>query len=563
MPLLYFVLLLSCLVFFHELGHFLVAKLSGVKVLTFSIGFGPAIIKKRFGETEYRFALIPLGGYVKMYGDEPDFDPAAGKRVGKAAEREEPEAEPGPKEDAHRAFNARPLWQRTLIVLAGPVFNLILPFIIYLLVFLTHTDMVPATIGEAIDGGPAAEAGVESGDLVTAIDGKPIRYWWELEEIISRSPDKDLEITLDRDGNSRTATVHVEGRDQMKLQQMNLVDREGRIQIVPIHARPEVWVRSGSQAQRAGLSTFDRVVDVDGRDVVSFAQFYRAISDGSAHKVTILKNEPAGEAGHVRLGLLSKETEIELPAGAHLDIASAQMAVYDVEPGSPAADLGLSRGDRIVTLDGFGFPFWYLMEVHLQQFVEEKHKLTWENESGLHQTEFSLLPSTEKGDFNEERQVVVFGGYNYAGYGAPAPIPNEDRLAYAAHFTWVETLDAYRITLYSVAGLVGGKVPLKEMGGPILIYDMASKTTEYGWEYFFRMMVWLSLSLGFINLFPVPILDGGHLMFFAIEAIIRRPIPIRVREIATLVGLVLIVLLMIVVFKNDIVRSWGGWFGGL
>ena len=239
------------------------------------------------------------------------------------------------------------------------------------------------------------------------------------------------------------------------------------------------------------------------------------------------------------------------------------MAVHDVDEGSPAAELGLTPGALIVTLDGYEFPFWFLLEGHLQGYSGDSHSIKWEDADGVHDDEFTLTTQTENGDFNVEREVVVFGAYNHSLIGMPALVDNDRRLAYSLHQTWKSSYEAFRITLYSVGGLVVGSVPMKEMGGPILIYDMASKTEEHGWEYFFTIMVWLSISLGLINLFPVPILDGGHLMFFAIEAIIRRPVPLKVREIAAYIGLVLILLLMVVVFKNDIMRNWdniSGWF---
>ncbi len=568
MPFVYFILLLSALVFFHELGHFLLAKLFKVKVLTFSIGFGPALLKKTLGDTQYKIALIPLGGYVKMYGDEPNYDPKQGRRASKPGAPEgsskEPEATPDTPitpEDPGRAFNAKPLWQRSLIVLAGPVFNLILPFIIYFLVFSSHADMVPARIGEAIDGGPAAKAGIRSGDRVVEIDGQPIHYWWELEEIITRSPDRDVDIVVERSGSVATFKVPVEGRDEIKLPHVNLTDREGRIHVVPVHARPEVWVRPNSSSHQAGLRTFDRIAAVDGLPVESFGQFMELVSDGREHALTILRESPVATVGHARLGTLAPPFDLVLPAGGNQDLRSAQMAVQSVDPDSPAEQIGLTPGAVIVSLDGYGFPFWYLMEMHLKNFVDVPHDIVWEDAAGEHKAQFTLTAQTEKGELKEDRQVVIFGAYNTSSFGTPASIPNDHRLGYAAHFTWTETMEAYRITLHSIAGLVRGQVPMKEMGGPILIYDMAAKTEQYGWEYFFRMMVWLSLSLGFINLFPVPILDGGHLLFFGIEAAIRHPIPIRVREIASLVGLILIAVLMIVVFKNDIMRNWGNFFG--
>lgn len=577
----YFMLLLGGLIFFHELGHFLLAKAMGVKVLTFSIGFGPALVKWTWGDTEYKLAAIPLGGYVKMFGDEMGdeiADKALGISVPDTKEEAVAEGEAVPPEVysleekkaaqeaaeyEQYAFNSKPLWRRTLIVLAGPAFNLILPFFVFFFMFLSHSELPSTYLGTVKEGGPGWEAGLRSGDVITKINGEEVSYWWQLEEGVNSSIDTEMAITVQRGDKSFDTAVTPEEVENVRVRQLDLIDREGRIQVVPNYVRPLLWIRPGGKAEKAGLRHWDLITHVDGKKVDSFVDVQRALDDEAEHSVVVVREEPLGQVGHAFFNRYGTPLTVQLDAGAGKGIESAEMVVHHVDEGSTAHKLGLKAGDRILSLDDDVKPLWFVFEGYLADKVGDTHELVWENDSGQHTDTFTLAPKTIKGEFNEDRQIVVFGAYNHSDHRAPDWIANDARLAYAAHHTWMQVYDAYRITFLSLVGLMAGRVPLDTMGGPILIYDMASRTEDLGWEYFFGIMVLLSVSLGVINLFPIPILDGGHLVFFLIEAIIRRPVPIKVRTIASYVGLFLILLLMVVVFKNDIARNWDkitGWF---
>ena len=556
MSFVYFILLLGGLIFFHELGHFILAKAMGVRVITFSIGFDPSLISKKFGDTEYRLAAVPLGGYVKMFGDEVGED-VGDKALGIKGDEEV-------EDDPERAFNNKPLWRRTLIVLAGPVFNLLLPFIVFFLVYLTYTELLPSYIGAVKKDGPAWNAGIRSGDTIVKMDGEDVDYWWQMEERINSSVGTEIEVELARGDGTFTTTVVPEEIEIVKLKQVDLVDREGRIQVTPVYVRPMVGVREASPVHSAGLRNWDLVVAVDGEKVKSFADMRERLAVAGSHALDVLREETLGNLGHALFSQFGDPLELTLEGPVpDSDLYEAEMVVHHVDDGSGAARVGLESGDRIISLAGHEFPLWYIMETYLADHVGDSHELVWEDAEGRHTTEFKLTQLTVKGEFNEDRRIVKFGAYNHSSVGSPEGLKNNSLCAFAAHQTWKETYEAYRITLWSVAGLMAGKVPIEDMGGPILIYDMASRTEEHGWEYFFRIMVWLSISLGIINLFPIPILDGGHLLFFAIEAVIRRPVSVKARQVAAYIGLVLIGMLMIVVFKNDIARNWdsiSNWF---
>lgn len=543
MSVVYFILLLGGLIFFHELGHFIAARLSGVRVVTFSIGFGPALLKKKWGKTEYKLAAVPLGGYVRMLGDEPD-------SVVPMSERGE-------------AFNYKPLWKRTFIVIAGPVANLILPFIVFFFLFLTHTKLLPAYIGTVKVGGPAWTAGLRPGDLVTEIGGKRIEYWWQLEAAVNKSIGKEIEVKARRGGEELTFKVTPEEVFDVREPRLNLTVREGRIQVIPWYIEPLVAVDPGSPAESAGLADWDRVLSVDGKPVATYSAFESAVKSPGKHLLRVVREKPVGYVGHSFFNVYSAPFDVMLDGGADLGLTDAEMVVHRVDKNSAAERVGLLPGDRILSIDGETFPLWFVMESYLAEHVEEEHEISWWNGKEVQKGTFSLKPITEKGEFNEERKVVIFGAYNHSVLGVPDHIPNGSPLAYASRQTWDRTIDAYRLTIASVKGLISGEVPISDMGGPILIYDMASKTEVHGWEYFFTIMVLLSISLGVINLFPIPILDGGHLIFFAIEGVTRQPVSLKIRQIAAYIGLAIIVALMVVVFRNDIARNWdtiSSWF---
>ncbi|MEW6501237.1 MAG: RIP metalloprotease RseP [Thermodesulfobacteriota bacterium] len=350
-----FIIVLGLLIFVHEFGHFLFAKLFGVKVLRFSLGFGPKLFGKQVGETEYLVSAFPLGGYVKMYGENP------GDEV-EAAE-------------AGRAFNEKPLWQRFCIVAAGPVFNLLfavlLFFLIYALVGLPKP--IPGTkIGQVAPDSPAAKAGIVAGDVIRAIDGKPISEWEQISEIVRQGNGAPVTLILQRGSESVTVT---------------------------------------------GTPTRQEVKNIFG--------------------------EKVGER--------------------YL--------------------LGISRSEELI--------------------------------------------------FEKVSLLTALG----AGFS--------------------QTWNLIYLTLLSLLKIIQKVVPASELGGPILIAQLAGQQMEAGWMNLVYFMGLLSVNLGILNLFPIPILDGGHLLFFTVEGIMRRPLSMKTRELLQQIGLVLLISLMFFVFYNDIMRLIG------
>jgi regulator of sigma E protease len=346
-----FIIVLGVLIFVHEFGHFLVARLCGVGVEKFSLGFGPRIVGRKIGLTDYRISAIPLGGYVKMVGDEPDAEV--------------------PPELLPLSFTHKSLPRRFLIVAAGPVFNLLLAVVIFFVLFLVSgTFILQPTVGKITPDSPAARGGLSSGDRIIAIDGRPVDTWEEMAGLITGSGGRSLVLTVRRDGQALELTVTPEQRKTRNI---------------------------------FGEETSRYVIGITS----------------------------AGDAKAVELGPLDAMTQ-----------------------------------------------------------------------------------------------------------------------------SVVQTYEITRLTILSVVKLVTGSVSAKTLGGPLMIAEMAGQQAKEGTSNLVFFIALLSINLAILNFLPIPVLDGGHLMFFTIEAIMRRPLSLRAREIAQQAGIFILILLMIFVFYNDITRMF-------
>ncbi|MDP6395431.1 MAG: RIP metalloprotease RseP [Desulfobacterales bacterium] len=344
-----FIVVLGVLIFFHELGHFLVARYFGVGVEKFSLGFGPRIFGKKIGITDYRISAIPLGGYVKMVGEEPDaeIDPA----------------------DVPISFNHKHVFKRILIVAAGPFFNFLLAVIIFFGIFqISGIYILKPSVGRVAETSPAQRGGLAKGDLIVAIDGTPISNWQEMAKMISKSNGKTLLISVRR-GEST----------------------------IDLNIRPEL---------KPGKTIF-------GEDIDRYLIGITALGD-----------------------------------------------VY-------AKELNL-----------FGA---------LGESLTQTYKIT-------------------------------------------------------------------ELTIISIIKLIQGTISTKTLGGPIMIAQMAGEQAKAGAGNLVFFIALISINLAILNFLPIPVLDGGHLLFFFIEAAIGRPVSIKMREIAQQIGIFILILLMIYVFYNDIVR---------
>jgi regulator of sigma E protease len=541
--LVYFLLMVGVLVSVHELGHFIAAKALGVKVLRFSLGFGPAIARIRGPETEYQIGVVPLGGYVRLFGEDPS-DPVS------EVERD-------------RSFSDKPLWRRLVVVFAGPAANLLCPVVIYFAFFLGHHELPAAVIGDVFPGGPAQSAGIEPGDRVLEINGTPIRYWEELEQVVDGNAGTALRMKLRRGGQDLWSWV-TPRRHTMRSRNGERSE-QGLIGITQAPFRASVGVLdTTSPAARAGLVTGDRVISVDGEPVESYSTLVAALkSHPRRAPVAYLRPRSAGfgfadirlEEAHIA-DLVSETTRGKDPLRG---LASAEFFVAKVDPESPAARAGLRAGDLITALDGVRVTHWLLLDQALQADSDRSFRLSYLRAlpgGGVEERQATLRQEHRRvvDEYGQPHDQLEFGASNDFRPGVGEMIPIQGRLAYAFGHAVDRTGETTVLMARGLASLIRGQVPHDTVGGPIMMYRMASVSGAKGWDAFLMMLALISINLGLINLLPIPILDGGHLVMFAIEAVRRRRLSARVREAVVMAGLVVIVSLTVLALRNDIVR---------
>jgi regulator of sigma E protease len=539
-----FIVLVGVLIFVHELGHFLFLKMFGVKVTRFSLGFGPALLRLRRGETEYRVSAVPLGGYVKMLG-------------------EDPQDEIGP-EDQGRAYHQKPRWQRAVAVLAGPAFNLTLPLPITFAFFAAQQTLPPATIGTVLAGSPAAEAGLLSDDVVVAVDGDPIRYWGELHDRVSESAGHPLKLAVERD--RRRVELAVTPERHLARDRPGIAREVGRIGISPRFSLPQIGIESGdSPAAQAGLRTFDLVIAVNGRRTARWADLERMLrtSRGQVMRITYLRAEDAPPFADVRL--LRPASAVVVPdpivesggtrGGWRTGMEPADLYVSSIVPGSPAARVGLRPGDRILRFDHEPVVHFESIELELEAQPSKEFHIAWRTPDGtLREGTFRQQLRTVRDDYGQDVEVRVFGARHRVPWRTYDPIPIEGRLAYATGQTLSTTADIVATMAMGFVHIARGDVPRDSVGGPIMIFYAAGVSAGKGLYEFLWMMALISINLGLLNLLPIPPLDGGQLLFVLIEAARRRPLHGTTRAVAHYAGLVLLIALMVFALHNDAMR---------
>ena len=437
------VVVLGVLIFVHELGHFLVAKRSGVGVLKFSLGFGPKLVGVKRGETEYLVSALPLGGYVKMIGEDPSDESA------EAA-------------DPARSFSRKTVGTRAMIILAGPLANLLLPVVIFWGVFtLVGQPYFLPIIGTPEKDSPAALAGLLPGDRVEALDGARIERWNEVEAAVQESSGRPLSLTVKRE--DRTFAVRLEPRAVATRDLFGQETKMWDLGLHPLLSTVIGQILPGHVAEQAGLKSGDRIVALNGTPVAEWEQLAKII--------------------HASPG---KVVRLTVERGGHR---------FDVEVTPRATKQRSASGEEEIGLIGIG-P------------APESQYLRLNPAS-------ALVAGVKK---TAELSVLIVQGF---------------------------------------VKLMQAKISPKTIGGPILIGQMAGEVVQRGPIELLSFTALLSINLAILNLLPIPILDGGHLLFSLIEWFRGKPVSLRKREIAQQVGLVLLIGLMVFAFYNDISRLLG------
>jgi regulator of sigma E protease len=451
-----FLFVLTIVVFFHELGHFLVARWCRVRVLTFSVGFGPELFgfNDKHG-TRWKVSAIPLGGYVKFFGDEnaasvPDQDKL--EQMSDAERRE--------------SFFHKPVPQRAAIVAAGPIANFILAIVIFATLAMVFGKQVAVPRIDAVTPGTAAAAaGFKPGDLVVSVDGKPVEGFSDVQRIIAVSPRRPLTFVIDRGGGEQvTLNATPEQREERdrrfgNVQRLGVLDISG-----PIMPARVVTIQPGSPAANAGFEAGDRVRKIDGKPVATF-----------------------------------------------LDLR-------DIVAASPerALEFEVDRGGRTISLRAT---------------------------PGVH------IEKERSGATKRVGQLGIQGGYEPADtrsihYGPVSAVVN------GVSETWF----VIERTMSYIGGIIMGRESADQLGGPIRIAQVSGQVATAGFVALIHLAAVLSISIGLLNLFPIPLLDGGHLLFYAIEAVRGRPLSDRAQEYGFRFGLAVVLLLMIFATYNDLLH---------
>ncbi|OEU75983.1 MAG: RIP metalloprotease RseP [Desulfuromonadales bacterium C00003068] len=427
------ILMLGVLVFIHELGHFCVAKLAGVKVLKFSLGFGPRLVSKSWGETEYLICLIPLGGYVQMLGegvadDESDLS----------------------EEDLQRSFSNKSLLRRMAIVAAGPVMNLLLPLLLLPIAYMvgvnipTFLDESPC-VGYVVADSDGQRAGFIAGDCILTVNGAAVSSWTETDKALIPSVGSELQMNVERKGEQLTLALPAENTSLEGLQSLGLLPYQDAV-----------------------------------------------------------------------IGTLS--------------------------PKMPAEMAGLQEGDRIVRINSIHIGSWYELHTVIQELAGDEAQFEIvRDEDHLNVV---VAPKFDDGHKMWLVGITPLQHYEMKRYGLVA----------ATKIGFERTFELVELTLVFLQKMVSGHVPANNIGGPIMVMQIAGQAVQTGLSTILTVLSFLSIQLGILNLLPIPILDGGHLFFNFVELLWRKPLSLRAREVLQQVGLGLLLMLMILAFYNDIVR---------
>lgn len=559
MDLVFFVLLVGALVLVHELGHFMAARLFGVKVLTFSLGFGPAIVKLRGRETTYQLGLLPFGGFVKLL-QEP-----ARNRTDK-----EPSVSIAP-EDRPRTYEAQPLVRRALIALAGPTMNLVVPVFLFFAVFLEPSKQLPPTIGLVVAGSPAHGLLVP-GDRVLAVDGVAVDTYADVHAKIARSPGTKITMRVSRfdpiTKAEKTVDVIVVPRPAIETRELGVTQTVGRLGIGASPLAAAIGVPSpSSPAARAGLRTFDVVTHVGGVPTPRFVDLERRLRENVGTSVPVNYLRPSAlpvPEGSPLLELAVYEARVavlapEIPAEgddllARTGIEPTDLYAASVPEGSSEWRAGLRPGDRMRTLDAAPVQSWQTMVEDLIAGADRTREVGYSREGKLMTGVLRVRKEEWVDSAGQHVERYVFRTTHWTPMVPPALVDEPAPVRTAIRRAFGETAHVVRFLASGAVRLVQGKLTVRAISGPITLYDVAGRAGARGARDFLWVMALISINLGLLNLLPIPTLDGGQLLFLGVEGVMRRPVPIRVREMLSFLGFLMLVGIMILAVVNDLRR---------
>lgn len=539
-----FVILLGILIFVHELGHFLVARFCNVRVEVFSLGFGKKILSYKRGDTVYCISLIPLGGFVKMFGEQGSEHVLTD-------------------EDRKVAYSHKTPWQRIAIVLAGPLMNFFFAVAVFAGIAQVGEETRAAVIAAVTPGSAAAQIGLQAGDKILEVNSTPVRSYEEFQKQLNLNKDSSVQAVLeDSTGQKKTLSLAVTSAENPNI--FSLEKRLGQIEgLEPYALSSTVAVLADSPAYKAGLRTGDQIVSINGVAVNRHSQIEAALKQESKADLSIAVERPSAEmvdgkpATSTKLSFTVAAASLSgVNSAAAFGLDNTELYLEQVVKDSPAFKADLMKYDKIVSINSTPIVKWEDISSTIKAFDGKEALSIVVNRDGA---EIMKKITPQVTELNN-----AFGGIEkrYTIGITPLVIYADPELTTVKAASPIEalikgttrTIDISVMTVMSFVKLFQGQVSVKNVGGMVSIGKAAKDSFEMGAQAFFMTMGILSVSLFILNLLPIPVLDGGHLVFYTIELIKGSPLSLRKMEIAQQVGLALLLGLMILAQYNDIVK---------
>ena len=528
---------LGFIIFIHELGHFYAAKRCGIKVNTFSLGFGPKLFGIQRGETDYRISLLPFGGYVQMEGESPTEQTGA----------------PG-------EFASAPIGSRAFVVAAGPVVNLLFGVLVYWFVFGTgiNTDSArliggltglplgekeTIQIGWVAEDGPGAIGGLLPGDTIISVNGDPISHWAMFQTRVFTSANRPLDLVVERNGKRKFLSVIPDAEPSIR----------GDIGIIRVSSRTEPiisHVEEGSLAAQIGIQVGDQLESINGKKLHNVPYFgygvWHASEDWRNGKYQALYQNINENQDAVTLGIRRDDASLTLELPVHWQVKAS------IQDDSIAENAGIQDGDVLVTLNGASVENATLY-AELRALASHPIEVGLMREGSLKTVTLAadgVTPplSTDGALFGLAWQTSL-SGMEFAAKTAPLPDYNVfTSFGKGVEATWLTFTTVGR----TLQQLIGGEVSPKHLAGPIGIANATSRMFDrVGFSSVLFFIGFISINLCIVNLLPIPIADGGQLLFFAVERIRGRPMPRRAQEIVQQVCIVLLIALFLYITWFD------------
>lgn len=532
-----FVTLLGILIFVHELGHFLVARMCGVRVEVFSLGFGKKLFSYKKGDTTYCISLVPLGGYVKMFGEQN------GDVVSDA--------------DRPHSFTHKTVWQRIAVVLAGPLMNFFFAVFVFSLISEMGEESRAPIVAEVEANSAAAQMGLRSGDKVLEVAGEKVRSYEEFQKVLNVKKGLTIGAVVESASNEKKMlTLQVASTKNPNI--FSLDDMIGSIEgIQPVAMATLVGVNPHSEAAHLGFKTGDEIIEANSKKISKWSELNSLYNkkEKLSLKVQRIVNADTEEKTtfdvEVAEGHFAKFKDL-----AAFGLTTSELYLDQVIKGSPAEAAGLKRFDKLVSINGTSIQKWEQVLNTIKSFNgKEPLAVVFLRDGKEVTTQITPQVTSQTTAFGQEDKRYTIGIMPLVQFAPQETvIVHSGSLFESLEKGFDRTWDISAMTVISFVKLFQGEVSHKNIGGMISIGKAAKDSFEMGMQSFLMTMGILSVSLFILNLLPIPVLDGGHLVFYTIEVIKGSPLSVKKMELAQQVGFVLLMGLMVLALFNDFTK---------